>query len=118
MAGEGFGNIKLDFRYGNNFEIFGDSVNGKKALSGITNFVNSEPGSVQAGQQGSIEITTESGTAVTIGWGTSFYFPGGTPPAIGAGTTAMVGYYVFESGSSTSPGKIMISAIEDLRPAS
>ena len=117
QAGAGSGNIQLDFRYGNNFEIHGN-YNGGKALSGITNFINPEPETVTAGQQGSIEITTESGTAVTIGWGDAFYFPGGTPPAIGAGTTAMVGYYVFESGSSTSPGKIMISAIEDLRPAS
>ena len=93
----------------------------KMDLSGITNFINPEPETVTAGQQGSIEITTESGSAVTIGWGDAFYFPGGTPPAIGAGTTAMVGYYVFESGqtgANPSPGKIMISAIEDLRPAS
>ena len=121
QAGVGSGNIQLDFRYGNNFEIHGDFTNGIKALSGTTNFINPEPESVIAGQQGSIELTTESGSAVTIGWGDAFYFPGGTPPAIGAGTTAMIGYYVFESGqtgANPSPGKIMISAIEDLRPAS
>ena len=119
QAGAGSGNIQLDFRYGNNFEIHGDATDPtKKSLLGATTFVNPEPETVTAGQQGSIELTTESGSAVTIEWGDAFYFPGGTPPAIGAGTTAMIGYYVFESGSSTSPGKIMISAIEDLRPAS
>ena len=121
QAGAGSGNIQLDFRYGNNFEIHGDFTNNIKPLSGTTNFINPEPESVTAGQQGSIELTTESGSAVTIEWGDAFYFPGGTPPAIGAGTTAMIGYYVFESGqtgANPSPGKIMISAIEDLRPAS
>ena len=59
-----------------------------------------------------------AGNHTTFSWGDAFYFPGGTPPTIGAGTITLLGYYVFEDSDGVSPGKIMISGIEDLRPAS
>ena len=41
QAGSQSGNIKLDFRYGNNFEIHGDATDStKKPLLGATTFVN------------------------------------------------------------------------------
>lgn len=117
FAGIGSGNITLDFAYGNNFEIDANPSDepGIDGLCGPTTFFN--PRSVIAGQQGSIEVYVSAASTTTIGWGSAFYFPGGTPPTIGAGSTTMVGYYVFESElPGTSPGKIMISGIEDLRP--
>ena len=125
FAGIGSGNITLDFAYGNNFEVDPNPsgepddpalLNGTvDGLCGPCTFFN--PKNVIAGQQGSIEIYVSAASTTTIGWGTAFYFPGGTPPTIGAGSTTMVGYYVFESElPGTSPGKIMISGIEDLRP--
>ena len=74
--------------------------------------------SAVAGQQGSIELRVQEGSDTTFSWGDAFYFPGGTPPTIGAGTITLLGYYVFEDSDGVSPGKIMISGIEDLRPAS
>ena len=125
FAGIGSGNITIDFAYGNNFEIDANPsgepddpsfLNGTvDGLCGPCTFFN--PKNVIAGQQGSIEIYVSAASTTTIGWGTAFYFPGGTPPTIGAGSTTMIGYYVFESTSpGVSPGKIMISGIEDLRP--
>ena len=112
LIGATSGNIEIDFRYGNNFEI-------SEIVNGPCTFVNPVPESVIAGQQGSIELRVEENSNATFAWGNAFYFPGGTPPTIGAGTTILLGYYIFESPSAGAPnGKIMISGIEDLRPAS
>jgi hypothetical protein len=125
FAGIGSGNIRINFAYGNNFEIDANPgtvpdsnslLNGTvDGLCGPTTFFN--PRNVIAGQQGSIEIYVSSASTTTIGFGSSFYFPGGTPPSISAGSTTILGYYVFESENpGTSPGKILLSGIEDLRP--
>ena len=117
LVGIGSGTIEIDLKYGNNFEIAPDIISGSvDGLVGPCTFFN--PKNVFAGQQGSIEVYVSAGSTATFGWGTSFYFPGGTPPTIGAGSTTMIGYYVFENEiPNESPGKIMISAIEDLRPS-
>ena len=113
---QGSGIIKLDFRCGNNFEI--DPGGGLSGVNGSCQFANPVMLSAVAGQQGSIELRVQEGSDTTFSWGDAFYFPGGTPPTIGAGTITLLGYYVFEDSDGVSPGKIMISGIEDLRPAS
>ena len=85
-------------------------------INGSCTFVNPVPESVIAGQQGSIELTVQANSNATFSWGNAFYFPWGTPPTIGAGTTILLGYYIFELPSEEAlNGKIMISGIEDLR---
>ena len=64
-------------------------MNSKKNPIGYkSNFINPEPETVTVGQQGSIEIPTESGTAVIIGeYAFCILRRKRIPPAIGAGTT-------------------------------
>jgi hypothetical protein len=116
QVGVGSGAIKIDLSYGNNFviqaqnpagSIFADGIVGPTTFFNFTNVVE--------GQQGSIKVAVAAATTATVGWGSIFYFPGGNPPNLAAGTTSLLGYYVFESPSVGNPGRIMISPLEDLR---
>jgi len=116
QSGIGSGKISIDLNYGNNFVIKPSNPAGSPfadGLCGPTTFMNFE--GVQEGQQGSIKIAVAAATTTTVGWGSIFYFPNGNPPNLAAGTTSLLGYYVFENSAANHPGKVMISPLEDLR---
>jgi hypothetical protein len=118
QVGIGSGKIIIDMRYGNNYVIQAGNPDGSPFADGLVgpttffDFTN-----VVEGQQGSIKIAVAAATTTTVGWGTIFYFPSGNPPNLAAGTTSLLGYYVFESpsGDGSNPGKVMISPLEDLK---
>ena len=116
QVGLGSGKIAIDLNYGNNFVIKPNNPAGSQftdGLCGPTTFMNFE--GIQEGQQGSIKIAVAAATTATVGWGSIFYFPSGNPPNLAAGTTSLLGYYVFENPTASHPGRVMISPLEDLR---
>ena len=105
--GVGSGNIQIDFRFGNNFEKTdpGGTSDVPLYINGPCTFVNPVPEvSLQVSKEVLNSLFKQIQMLLSRG---EMHSTGGTPPTI-AGTTILLGYYIFESPSATSNGKIMI----------